>query len=324
MLAHGAPGAVPAGDRRVRACSASSRAWSCGCGRASKSAASWRSAKTTDIIERFEERIRDGYLYGDYQFATDAHRDSFLRRGVFSCYQPVPDRHAAHRASDALQPRGLGAADVLLAHAEAARVRGLFHALPGDLRTDLLGGLAAVGGLRGQLSRRSRSRARRPGAGHRDDHRNLRAAVRAARVHAGSARAAARAAGEHDLRHRAHDREGRRDVSGVGARPVRLRHLQPARRSHAGGHRARRGDVPGAHRPRHRARRQLLSDLSPLGAPGSGRARVIRRCAEFLALKRRHDPGRSVPEHLVPSLPRRCSDHRCEAALRLSRRATRM
>ena len=40
-------------------------------------------------MERFEERIRDGYLYGDYQFATDATRDSFLRRGVFSCYQPV-------------------------------------------------------------------------------------------------------------------------------------------------------------------------------------------------------------------------------------------
>ena len=31
-----------------------------------------------------------GYLYGDYQFATDSARDSFLRRGVFSCYQPVP------------------------------------------------------------------------------------------------------------------------------------------------------------------------------------------------------------------------------------------
>jgi len=42
------------------------------------------------IMERFEERIRDGYLYGDFQFATDQSRDSFLRRGVFACYQPVP------------------------------------------------------------------------------------------------------------------------------------------------------------------------------------------------------------------------------------------
>jgi FAD/FMN-containing dehydrogenase len=48
--------------------------------------------QTTGIMERFEERIRDEYQYGDYQFATDATRDSFLHRGVFSCYQPVaPD-----------------------------------------------------------------------------------------------------------------------------------------------------------------------------------------------------------------------------------------
>jgi FAD/FMN-containing dehydrogenase len=46
--------------------------------------------ETADIIDRFEERIAAGYLYGDYQFTTDANRDSFLRRGVFSCYQPVP------------------------------------------------------------------------------------------------------------------------------------------------------------------------------------------------------------------------------------------
>ncbi len=41
------------------------------------------------IPDAFAERIRHGYLYGDFQFATDSGRDSFLRRGVFSCYQPV-------------------------------------------------------------------------------------------------------------------------------------------------------------------------------------------------------------------------------------------
>lgn len=46
--------------------------------------------ETGSIMDRFEQRIRDGYLYGDYQFATDETRDSFLARGVFSCYQPVP------------------------------------------------------------------------------------------------------------------------------------------------------------------------------------------------------------------------------------------
>ena len=48
--------------------------------------------ETGSIIERFDEKIRGGFLYGDYQFATDSSRDSFLRRGVFSCYEPVdPD-----------------------------------------------------------------------------------------------------------------------------------------------------------------------------------------------------------------------------------------
>ncbi len=45
---------------------------------------------TRDIPGAFEKRIADGYLYGDYQFATDSNRESFLRRGVFSCYQPAP------------------------------------------------------------------------------------------------------------------------------------------------------------------------------------------------------------------------------------------
>jgi FAD/FMN-containing dehydrogenase len=44
---------------------------------------------TKDLPRSFDQRIADGYLYGDFQFATDGKRDSFLRRGVFSCYRPV-------------------------------------------------------------------------------------------------------------------------------------------------------------------------------------------------------------------------------------------
>lgn len=47
-------------------------------------------SEMSGIMQRFDERIREGYLYGDFQFTTDAGRDSFLRRGIFSCYQPVP------------------------------------------------------------------------------------------------------------------------------------------------------------------------------------------------------------------------------------------
>ena len=42
-----------------------------------------------ELPQLFEERIRDGFLYGDFQFATDDRSDDFLRRGVFSCYRPV-------------------------------------------------------------------------------------------------------------------------------------------------------------------------------------------------------------------------------------------
>jgi FAD/FMN-containing dehydrogenase len=37
----------------------------------------------------FEQRIRDGFLYGDFQFDLDADSDGFLQRGVFACYRPV-------------------------------------------------------------------------------------------------------------------------------------------------------------------------------------------------------------------------------------------
>jgi FAD/FMN-containing dehydrogenase len=43
------------------------------------------------LLAAFDERIADGFLYGDFQFAIDPASDSFLRRGVFSCYRPVDD-----------------------------------------------------------------------------------------------------------------------------------------------------------------------------------------------------------------------------------------
>jgi hypothetical protein len=35
--------------------------------------------------------VADGYVYGDFQYAIDSHDESFLRRGVMSCYKPAPD-----------------------------------------------------------------------------------------------------------------------------------------------------------------------------------------------------------------------------------------
>jgi len=42
-----------------------------------------------ELVRAFEARIAQGYLYGDFQFATDPRSSGFLRDGVFSCYRPV-------------------------------------------------------------------------------------------------------------------------------------------------------------------------------------------------------------------------------------------
>ena len=43
------------------------------------------------LMEAFDRRIADGFLYGDFQYDIDAKSETFMRRGVFSCYQPVED-----------------------------------------------------------------------------------------------------------------------------------------------------------------------------------------------------------------------------------------
>lgn len=44
-----------------------------------------------DLMSAFEDRIANGFLYGDFQFAIDPAGVDFLRRGVFSCYRPCDD-----------------------------------------------------------------------------------------------------------------------------------------------------------------------------------------------------------------------------------------
>jgi FAD/FMN-containing dehydrogenase len=45
-----------------------------------------------DLPKRFEDRIKQKFLYGDFQFSVDEKSPDFLQRGVFSCYQPI-DEH---------------------------------------------------------------------------------------------------------------------------------------------------------------------------------------------------------------------------------------
>lgn len=44
---------------------------------------------TANLAAQFQERIANGFLYGDFQFMTDEKSSDFLQTGVFSCYQPT-------------------------------------------------------------------------------------------------------------------------------------------------------------------------------------------------------------------------------------------
>ena len=47
-------------------------------------------AEVDDLDTLFAQRIADGFVYGDFQFSTDAASPDFLRRGVFATYRPAP------------------------------------------------------------------------------------------------------------------------------------------------------------------------------------------------------------------------------------------
>ena len=56
------------------------------------------------LIARFDERIAQGYEFGDFQFALDPRSNDFLRRGIFSCYKPVPNDTSIPDQQRALSP----------------------------------------------------------------------------------------------------------------------------------------------------------------------------------------------------------------------------
>jgi len=45
---------------------------------------------TDELMKAFDQRIAEGFLYGDCQFSTDVNSDGYLKKGVFSCYRPLP------------------------------------------------------------------------------------------------------------------------------------------------------------------------------------------------------------------------------------------
>jgi FAD/FMN-containing dehydrogenase len=69
----------------------------------------------------FAGRIKDGFLYGDFQYSIDNKSEDFLRRGVFSCYRPVADSIPLPSAQKELAERDWTEL-LYLAHADKAGV----------------------------------------------------------------------------------------------------------------------------------------------------------------------------------------------------------
>jgi len=88
---------------------------------------------TDELAGRFDERIARGFLYGDFQFAIDDRSDDFLRLGILSCYEPVPDETPMPAAVRELREKGW--CDLIhLAHTDKPRAYRLYadHYVPTD------------------------------------------------------------------------------------------------------------------------------------------------------------------------------------------------
>lgn len=73
------------------------------------------------VMRAFEDRIANGFTYGDFQFSIDERSDEFLRKGVFSCYKPVPDDTPMPPTQAELKPEDWMKL-LYLAHADKAQV----------------------------------------------------------------------------------------------------------------------------------------------------------------------------------------------------------
>ena len=68
----------------------------------------------------FAGRVADGFVFGDFQYSIDDASDDFLKRGVFSCYRPVGDGAAMPGAQKELG-EGEWVELLYLAHAGKAK-----------------------------------------------------------------------------------------------------------------------------------------------------------------------------------------------------------
>ena len=75
------------------------------------------------LMKGFNDRIHDGFLYGDFQYAVDESSDDFLRRGVFTCYRPVDEATPIPSGQKVLQERDWVELFTLAHHAKGEAFR---------------------------------------------------------------------------------------------------------------------------------------------------------------------------------------------------------
>jgi len=74
----------------------------------------------SEVPTTFAERIRDGFAYGDCQFAIDPKSDDFLQQTIMTCYRPVADDTPVSPESKQLSEQDWKML-IYLAHADPAR-----------------------------------------------------------------------------------------------------------------------------------------------------------------------------------------------------------
>jgi len=88
------------------------------------------------FLPEIDERMKQGAMFGDFQFSIDEHSPDFLNRGVFSCYLPVEDDR---EMSEPREHLGIDDWQRLIKLAHTDRARGFAEYTSFYLRTN--GGL---------------------------------------------------------------------------------------------------------------------------------------------------------------------------------------
>ncbi len=184
------------------------------------------------LIARFDERIADGYAFGDFQFALDPSSPDFLRRGIFSCYKPVSNDTPIPEQQRALSPNDWKQL-LWLAHFDKQRAWDAYAAhysvRDGQVYWSDTHQLSTyIDDYHSWLDRETNTAA----SGDRDHQRAVRPAHRAGRVPGRSGGRLPRQRRRLYLRDHPADRARRRELPHVGEAAVRMHDLQPAYAPH--------------------------------------------------------------------------------------------